>query len=98
MRTGSIRRFLKGRIKNFFISKADQDLLLKYKQNSCFPPGHFYSPIVNVVSIKSRENEIWPEITDKPSEIDLNTGRQIELLQQFKKYYRSEERRVGKEC
>jgi hypothetical protein len=87
MRIRSIKRFLKSRIKRLFISEADQDLLIKYKQNSCFPPGHYYSPIVDVESIKAREKEIWPEIPHVPAEIDLNTNQQLALLHKLEKYY-----------
>jgi predicted O-methyltransferase YrrM len=87
MRIRSIKRFLKSRIKKLFISEADQDLLIRYKQNSCFPPGHYYSPIVDVESIKAKEKEIWPEIPYVPAEIDLNANQQLELLHKLEKYY-----------
>ena len=34
-------------------------LNLKFQSNSCFPPGHYYSPIVSVEDLKKREAEIW---------------------------------------
>lgn len=59
-----------------------------YKRNSCYPPGHFYSPIVSVEDIKKRESEIWKgrEI-DGIKEIDLQTDEQIKLLEQLSHYY-----------
>jgi predicted O-methyltransferase YrrM len=83
----SIKRVLKRRIKKLFISETDQDLLIKYKQNSCFPPGHYYSPIVDVESIKAKEMEIWPQIPHVPAEIDLNANQQLELLHKLEKFY-----------
>jgi predicted O-methyltransferase YrrM len=87
MTNNFLRRYFPNRLKKLIFSRQDLDILTKYKQNSCFPPGHFYSPIVNVESIKAKEKEIWPEIPHVPAEIDLNAERQVELLNKFKKYY-----------
>lgn len=71
-----------------FISDSDLDLLVKYKQNSCFPPGHFYSPIVNIEDIKEREKEIWPENPLTDFDVEINGEKQLELLLEFEKYYK----------
>jgi hypothetical protein len=44
-----------------------------------YPPGHFYSPVVDTVAIEARKREIWParpEITG----IDFNDARHREIL------------------
>jgi len=62
--------------------------ILNFKKNSCFPAGHFYSPIVNVDEIKKRELEIWNK-TEKfeISGIDLQLDEQIKLLKCLTNYY-----------
>ena len=59
-----------------------------FKSNSCFPPGHFYSPIISVDDIRKRENEIWSyRKNDGIQGIRLNTNQQRELVKEFAKYY-----------
>ncbi len=57
------------------------------KKNACYPPGHFYSPIVSVEDIKNRESDIWKGVDeDFINSIDLNTEEQkafVELLSQY---------------
>lgn len=57
-----------------------------FNSNSCFSPGHFYSPIVSVEDLKERENEIWNEKKSIEG-IKLRTLDQIELINQLSKYY-----------
>lgn len=59
-----------------------------YKKNSCFPPAHFYSPIVSVEDIRKRQHEIWDKHAhDGIAGVDLHTGRQLELLSKFTDFY-----------
>lgn len=52
------------------------------------PIGHFYSPIVNVEDVETRENEIWKNAaTDKVAGIDLNVEMQLHLLKQSSDIY-----------
>lgn len=61
---------------------------MNFKNNSCFPPGHFYSTIISVEDIKRRQNEIWSkESVDGINGVDLNVDEQIKLVNQFKQYY-----------
>ncbi len=61
---------------------------IRYKTNSCFPAGHFYSPIVLIENIKKREFEIWGrDVNDKINGIDLRTEEQIRLINDFTNYY-----------
>ena len=57
--------------------------------NSCFPNGHFYSPVIEIAIVKKRESEICEnrEIDGIPG-IELRTAGQIQLVQQFEKYYK----------
>lgn len=59
-----------------------------YRKNSLYPPGHFYSPIVSIDNIKGRESEIWKFPENEMIEgIDLRNKEQLELLQEFIKFY-----------
>lgn len=59
-----------------------------FKQNACFPPGHFYSTIVSVEDVKKRQHEIWSkESIDGIKGINLNVDEQIKLVKQFEQYY-----------
>jgi predicted O-methyltransferase YrrM len=60
----------------------------EYTKNSCYPPGHYYSPIVSVEDIRARQDEIWKSRkVDGIKGIELNTEKQIALLSSFTKYY-----------
>jgi predicted O-methyltransferase YrrM len=60
----------------------------QFKEISCFPYGHYYSPIVSVEDLKKREKEIWGKWkTDGISGIDLNADQQINLLNELFAYY-----------
>ena len=53
---------------------------LSFKKNSCYPAGHYYSPIISVDDIKKREFEIWDKaLIEGISGIDLQTENQIKL-------------------
>lgn len=60
----------------------------QHRDDMLYPPGHFYSPVVNVDEIKKREKEIWDEtrLVEFPG-INLNLEYQIYLLNEFSKYY-----------
>lgn len=61
---------------------------LKYKENSCYPSGHFYSPIVSVEEVKRYETQIWPQtVRNEILSIELNTAIQLENLKEISKYY-----------
>jgi predicted O-methyltransferase YrrM len=87
MTINDIKTGLKRRIRKLLLSKEELNLISDYKQNSCFPPGHYYSPIVDVRNLKTKENVIWPSVPAIPQEVNLNTPRQIELLGQFRKFF-----------
>jgi hypothetical protein len=83
IKTGLFRR-----IRKLLLSEEELSLITDYRQNSCFPPGHYYSPIVNIGSIKPKVGKLWPSSPETPQEIDLNTVKQIELLGEFNRYFR----------
>ena len=59
-----------------------------YDKNACYPAGHYYSPIVNVTEIKSKEDIIWKKTpSDTVKGINLNTPKQLELIAELNKYY-----------
>ena len=52
-----------------------------YSQNACYPPGHFYSPIVSVQDVMKREDEIWKGVDrDIIADVNLNTQEQITFV------------------
>lgn len=62
-----------------------------YSQNACYPPGHYYSPIVSVKDIEAREGEIWKnnEIDGIP-DVHLNTKDQVTFVRDtLSQYYTS---------
>lgn len=62
--------------------------LYKQSLNCCFPNGHFYSPVISIEDVKSRQAEIW-----KSREIDgvlgiaLKKNEQEQLVSSFEEYY-----------
>ncbi len=62
---------------------------LHFRKNSCYPAGHFYSPIVSVDEIRENETAIWKDLTSPTlQDIDLNVGEQKELLKKLEAYYK----------
>jgi predicted O-methyltransferase YrrM len=62
--------------------------LMHFKKNAYFPPGHYYSVIIDVEAIKKREKEIWKnENVDAIEGIDLHSENQLKLVKEFETYY-----------
>lgn len=60
----------------------------QFKRNSCYPAGHYYSPIVMVDDIRKRENAIWNlENIEGLAGIDLRVNEQIKLIDNLSEYY-----------
>jgi hypothetical protein len=60
---------------------------LIFTKNSCFPAGHYYSPIISVDDIKKHELDIWSKtIVDGIPGIDLRVEEQINLLKSLSQY------------
>src|SRR5271170_3464687 len=51
-----------------------------YRQNCNHRPGHFYSPVVNLDELESRQNKIWASDRKLPG-IDLNEDKQQDFLE-----------------
>jgi predicted O-methyltransferase YrrM len=59
-----------------------------FKRNSCFPAGHFYSPIISIEEVKARESDIWGKTqNDGIDGIDLQTQNQIQFARDLSIYY-----------
>ncbi|WP_227009067.1 class I SAM-dependent methyltransferase [Christiangramia fulva] len=56
----------------------------RYKRLQYYPPGHYYSPIVDYHAVKNSVN-LWE--ASEPANIDLNVKGQLELLSNFPMYY-----------
>jgi predicted O-methyltransferase YrrM len=57
------------------------------KYGTWVPLGHFYSPIPLIEEIKKQEAEIFDQIPRSLPGIHLNEQTQLDLLNQFQKYY-----------
>ncbi|KIA85263.1 class I SAM-dependent methyltransferase [Flavobacterium sp. AED] len=63
-------------------------VLYEISLDSRYPGGHYYSPIISIEEIKKREFEIWKNADeDGIRGVELRTGEQIKLIQQFTKFY-----------
>lgn len=58
------------------------------KNFDMWPPGHFYSPIPDLLEIKSKENEFFRSISEKDLGINFNVKEQLELFKKLIKYYK----------
>ncbi len=71
-----------------FLNKVPYVQYLNFKRNSCYPAGHFSSPIVLVKDIKKQESEIWNKANNESvNGIDLRTDEQIKLIESFTESY-----------
>jgi predicted O-methyltransferase YrrM len=52
-----------------------------------YPPGHFYSPVVDGKMLERREAEIWGDQVRTFQGIELNVNEQLELVKTFNAYY-----------
>ncbi|NVJ47143.1 MAG: class I SAM-dependent methyltransferase [Cytophagia bacterium] len=59
---------------------------LALRENSCYSPGHYYSPIVSVKELRLREQEVW-KVSPEISGINLRLEQQRALLSEFTTYY-----------
>jgi hypothetical protein len=75
------------------------DYLKQIVYNSGYEPGHYYSPIPNLMEIEKNSDKIF--VSKGLLEIDLNTKNQIKLLEKFKKYYPGypyNQESIGNQC
>ncbi len=60
----------------------------EYYKNSCFEPGHYYSPIVKVQDLRMRQDVIWQgRAVDGIAGIDLRAAEQLALMRELQAYY-----------
>lgn len=67
--------------------KAMREKLAFYDANLMVPPGHFYSPLVNVSEILEAEENIFRKHR-APEGIELNEEAQWQLMSSFAEYYK----------
>ncbi len=60
---------------------------LRWKKYSRVPPGHYYSPIVNIPQIKEKETKLWNENLTAIKGINFNEDEQLQLLKKLTSYY-----------
>lgn len=72
------------------VKERDQlhDLVTAWKRHLRYvPPGHFYSPIPNLDYVRANESTIFDSMPEVIPGIDLAETPQLQLLEEFKKYY-----------
>ncbi len=57
------------------------------RMNTRFAPGHFYSTIVSVEELRSRQDELWAPPPPGLPGIDLNADAQVALMGRLEAYY-----------
>lgn len=90
-----IQSQIKGIIKRFIFSIPFVKRKLAYYESRLnllsyqigFEPGHYYSPIPDLEEVTANSSEIFSK--KKLPGIDLNTGMQLEILNQLKHHYDS---------
>ena len=82
-----IKKALKSYINRLPYVKSLIDDVKLYKTDH--PPGHYYSPNVNVDEIRKREKEIFSIDSNKVNAVDLNEVEQVSLVQELSKNYGS---------
>lgn len=58
------------------------DFYEAYEKNSCFPPGHYYSSIVDLEEVRLFATSIFDKKKDVPG-VNLNEDEQVVLLKKF---------------
>lgn len=57
-------------------------------ENACYPPGHFYSPIIEVDAVKRDAGRIWSNRSQQQvPAVALNTEVQLEFLKRIVSFY-----------
>jgi len=54
-----------------------------YKNSFWAPPGHFYSPVINLEDILKRKEQIFKDPEIETYGVDLNVSQQLQLLHSF---------------
>jgi len=84
----SAKSFLIKRINKLPYVRGLHQEIIHYKKNTCFPPGHFYSPLMEVEDLKSRADEIWiEEEKEEINGINFEAEQQIKFLGELATYY-----------
>ncbi len=83
-----VKKTIKKVINRLPYIKALQQENFDLKKNSCYFPGHFYSPVISIEDVKNRESAIWENVEiDGIQGIDLEVKKQKELIKSFTQYY-----------
>lgn len=83
-------RYIKSLISKIPLFGNIYQTVTEYNKNSCYPPGHFYSPLVAIDDIRLRKDSIWPEILNKQIPgINLNTDSQLKLVSKLSDHYKT---------
>lgn len=94
----NIKKNIKDRIKRCINKLPYVRTLYSQSLNTCFPNGHFYSPIISIEDIRKREAQIWKDCLKEGIEgVELRTEEQRKMLLQFSKYYQEIPFKSGKQ-
>jgi predicted O-methyltransferase YrrM len=84
-----VKKTIKRVLNNLPYVKALYKENLNLKQNSCWFPGHFYSPVISIKDVENRQSEIWKNTQIEGIQgIDLQTMQQKYLIKSFAQYYK----------
>ncbi len=59
-----------------------------FEKCSCFPPGHYYSPLIDIKEVKALEKLIFQYDKKEVKGINLNESEQLVLIKQFASFYK----------
>lgn len=91
----TIKQFLKKIILSLpYISSIRKELEI-YRTH--VPPGHYYSPVINVEDIKKYEEQIYIRTPESIHGINFNQQYQFDLLKELKAYYKDFEKYISTE-
>jgi predicted O-methyltransferase YrrM len=80
------RNYLKGRLLKYDSVYKEG---INFAKNSCYPAGHYYSPIVSVDEVAERASIIFQDPNKSIPEIDLNVDEQLQILRSFRDIYQN---------
>jgi predicted O-methyltransferase YrrM len=61
--------------------------LQTYNDLCCYPPGHYYSTIVDLYEIRKNEDRLWSVDKNFISGININSEKQLNNIKDFSQYF-----------
>ena len=80
-------KIIKKGLQRFPYVKSLEGDLRKFNSYTCFPPGHYYSPLVEPEEYRQQQEKSFAKSDYRPAEIHFNINEQAILLKRFADYY-----------